>query len=137
MLAQIANADNAGPDSANVLAKDYRTTCVNESNGAISRLYTDANTAGNNTTWATHPAFSWLDSDGNGEELNGLWIGKYETTGSAINPTILPNQKHIGEMDSSSLGYIGGYYTIAKHIGIYDPNNTGGNDVTVTIDNIT
>ena len=129
------NADNAGPDSTNVLAKDYRTTCVNESGGAISRLYTDANTAGNNTTWATHPAFSWLDNDGNGTELNGLWIGKYETTGSAINPTILPNQKHIGDMYSPALGNIGGYYTIAKHIGVYDPNNTGGNDVTVTIDN--
>ena len=38
-------------------------------------------------------------------------------------------------MNTSDLGYIGGYYTIAKHIGVYDPNNTGGNDVTVTIDN--
>ena len=129
------NADNAGPDSTNVLAKDYRTTCVNESGGAISRLYTDANTAGNNTTWATHPAFSWGTDTTGYTELNGLWIGKYETTGSAINPTILPNQKHIGQMNSSALGYIGGYYTIAKHIGTYDPNNTGGNDVAVTIDN--
>ena len=126
------NADNAGPDSTNVLAKDYRTTCVNESGGTITRTYGSAT----GTTWATHPAFSWLGNDGNGEELNGLWIGKYETTGSAINPTILPNQKHIGSMDSSALGYIGGYYTIAKHIGTYDPNNTGGNDVTVTIDNV-
>ena len=125
------NADNAGPNSTNVLAKDYRTTCVNESGGAISRLYTDANTAANNTTWATHPAFSWGTDTTGYTELNGLWIGKYETTGSAINPTILPNQKHIGSMR----GNLGGYYTIAKHIGTYDPNNTGGNDVTVTIDN--
>ena len=125
------NDSNAGPNSTNVLAKDYRTTCVNESGGAITRTYGSAT----GTTWATHPAFSWLDSDGNGEELNGLWIGKYETTGSAINPTILPNQKHIGDMNTSALGYVGGYYTIAKHIGVYDPNNTGGNDVTVTIDN--
>ena len=126
----ITNADNAGPNSTNVLAKDYRTTCVNESGGAITRTYGSAT----GTTWATHPAFSWLDSNGNGEELNGLWIGKYETTGSAVNPTILPNQKHIGAMDTSTLGHIGGYYTIAKHIGVYDPNNTGGNDVTVAID---
>ena len=33
--------DNAGPNSTNVLAKDYRTTCVNESNGTITRDYHD------------------------------------------------------------------------------------------------
>ena len=124
------NADNAGPNSTNVLAKDYRTTCVNESNGTITRTYGSAT----GTTWATHPAFSWGTDTTGYTELNGLWIGKYETTGSAINPTILPNQKHIGDMSTFALSHIGGYYTIAKHIGVYDPNNTGGNDVTVTID---
>ena len=133
------NASNAGPNSDNVKAKDYRTTCVNESGGTITRDYPDNNTelANGHTTWATHPAFTWSDGTEEGTtELNGFWIGKFETTGSAINPTILPNQKHIGDMSTDELGYIGGYYTIAKHIGRYDPNNTGGNDVTVTIDNI-
>ena len=131
MWANGTPTSKAGPDNTNILAKDYRTTCVNESGGAITRTYGNAT----NTTWATHPAFSWGTDTTGYTELNGLWIGKYETTGSAINPTILPNQKHIGQMNSSALGYIGGYYTIAKHIGTYDPNNTGGNDVTVTIDN--
>ena len=123
--------EEAGPGNTNILAKDYRTTCVNESGGTITRTYGSAT----GTTWATHPTFSWGTDTTGYTELNGLWIGKYETTGSAINPTILPNQKHIGQMSTSALGYIGGYYTIAKHIGVYDPNNTGGNDVTVTIDN--
>ena len=66
----------AGPDNTNILAKDYRTGCAAPGNtNNISRLYTDANTTANNTAWATHPAFSWLDNNGNGEELNGLWIG--------------------------------------------------------------
>ena len=43
----------------------------------------------------THPAFWWdSDSDGvreEGEELAGIWVGKFETTGTASNPTILPN----------------------------------------------
>ena len=42
-----------------------------------------------------HPAFWWdSDSDGvrdSGEELAGIWVGKFETTGSASSPTILPN----------------------------------------------
>ena len=43
----------------------------------------------------THPAFWWdNDSDGireEGEELAGIWVGKFETTGTASVPTILPD----------------------------------------------
>ena len=46
-------------------------------------------------SYITHPAFWWdNDSDGvreEGEELAGIWVGKFETTGTASNPTILPN----------------------------------------------
>ncbi len=45
--------------------------------------------------YITHPAFWWdNDSDGvrdEGEELSGIWVGKFETTGSASSPTILPD----------------------------------------------
>ena len=46
-------------------------------------------------SYITHPAF-WWDNDSNGvrepgEELAGIWVGKFETTGTASNPTILPN----------------------------------------------
>ncbi len=45
--------------------------------------------------YITHPAFWWdNDSDGvreAGEELSGIWVGKFETTGSATTPTILPD----------------------------------------------
>ena len=45
--------------------------------------------------YITHPAF-WWDNDSDevrehGEELAGIWVGKFETTGSASNPTILSN----------------------------------------------
>ena len=43
----------------------------------------------------THPAFWWdSDSDGvreEGEELSGIWVGKFETTGTDNSPTILPD----------------------------------------------
>ena len=45
--------------------------------------------------YITHPAFWWdNDSDGvrdSGEELAGIWIGKFETTGTTDSPTILPD----------------------------------------------
>ena len=51
--------------------------------------------------YITHPAFWWdNDSDGvreSGEELSGIWVGKFETTGTGDNPTIKP--------DVSSLRY--------------------------------
>mgnify|MGYP004564110875 CR=1 FL=1 len=36
--------------------------------------------------WLTHPAFTFGD-----DELNGIWVGKFELTGSTTNPTIKPN----------------------------------------------
>ncbi len=73
------------------------------------------------TAWATHPAFTWGT-----EELNGFWIGKFETTGSIKDPTVLPNQYH------KANEYIGVFYDIAKSIGQPDPNNTYGNGTATT-----
>ena len=80
----------------------------------------------NKTAWATHPAFTWkYTKDINGfdqtVELNGFWIGKFETTGSSSSPTVLPSQYHLYS------GTIGDYYDIAQSIGIEDKNNTYGN----------
>ena len=80
------------------------------------------------TSWATHPAFTWRYTQAiNGfdktYELNGFWIGKFETTGSASQPTVLPNQKHM----SQGSGNIGDMYDVAKSMGVEDPNNKYGN----------
>ena len=39
-----------------------------------------------NGSWLTHPAFTY-----NGKQLKGIWVSKFETTGTATNPTVLPN----------------------------------------------
>lgn len=103
-------ADNV---SSNVLAKPYRTGC------GISRIYGQAS----GTTWSTHPAFTFGD-----KELNGIWVGKFETTGTLSNPTILPNKKHLAVMStvSTTMRHIASYYLIAKSLGVEDANNTAG-----------
>ena len=78
-----------------------------------------------NGTWATHPAFTF-----GAKELNGIWFAKFETTGTNTQPTVLPNERHIEGWYSSL--YIGGFYTVAKSLGVNDPNNVGGNSVTTT-----
>ena len=85
--------------------KDYRAGCK------IRRTYG----AATGTTWATHPAFSFGD-----KEVNGFWISKFWITGTKYAPTSKPNQ-HANVRE-----YIGEFYSAAKSIGKYDPNNIGG-----------
>ena len=75
------------------------------------------------TSWATHPAFTFGD-----QELNGLWVGKFELTGSTSQPTVLPNQKHLAQ-DIVTL------YDVAKSMGQEDKNNTGGGNTNVRKNN--
>ena len=65
-------------------------TCTYASNGAESCQ----NKANGN--WYTHPAFTMINSQGNKTELKGIWVGKFETTGSTTSPTIKPGIKSIG-----------------------------------------
>ena len=108
------NEGNAGPNSSNGLAKDYRTGCD------INRVYAPgtAENPNSSTTWATHPAFGWGNT-----ELNGLWVGKFETTGRINAPTVKPNQH------ANIYNTIGEFYTAAKSIGKSDQCNVGGSSV--------
>ena len=99
--------------------KDYRTEC------GLNRDYIKGKPSYNNT-WATHPAFTF----GN-KELNGIWFGKFETTGTAKQPTVLPNEAHISGGYSEITG-IGSFYSVAKSLGVNDPYNVGGNVVSTT-----
>ena len=112
---------NGIPDNAdgNILAKDYRTGCQ------LDRTYYKRDQAkSNQTTWATHPAFSFGD-----KELNGIWVGKFETTGVRSSPTVKPSQK------SNISEPIGNFFTMAKSIGVGDPSNTGGSTIAGIVNN--
>ena len=51
-----------------------------------------------NTDYYVHPAFTFGD-----KELEGLWIGKYETSGSTGTPTIQPNQTSLSSINVSTM----------------------------------
>ena len=59
-------------------------TCAYASNGAE----TCQNKVNGN--WYTHPAFTMINASGNKTELKGIWVGKFETTGSTTTPTVKP-----------------------------------------------
>ena len=50
-----------------------------------------------NGEWLTHPAFT-LGTD----ELEGIWVGKFSTTGDATTPTIRPNLAALTEQNVST-----------------------------------
>ena len=74
------------------------------SNDTKNSVYADA--------WYTHPAFK----RGN-EELSGFWIGKFETSGSKDNPTIIPDSKSLIDLP------IADYYKVSKTFGSYGIGN--------------
>ena len=107
------------PAACSTTGKDYRTQC------GLDRSYIKGQPS-NQGTWATHPAFTFgviftLDA----RELNGIWFAKFETTGTSTQPTVLPNERHI-EGYYSGIQHIGGFYALAKTMGVSDPNNFGG-----------
>ena len=60
-----------------------------------------------NGEYLTHPAFSMQ------EELNGLWVGKFETTGDATTPTIKPNVSSLRSQNVST------QYATAQNVSNY------------------
>ena len=49
-------------------------TCLNKSNG----------------NWYTHPAFTMINASGNKTELKGIWVAKFEVSGSTTAPRVKP-----------------------------------------------
>ena len=59
-------------------------TCTYASNGAE----TCQNKANGN--WYTHPAFTMINASGNKTELKGIWVAKFEISGSTTAPRVKP-----------------------------------------------
>ena len=77
----------------------------------------------NDGDWATHPAFIFGT-----KEFNGIWFAKFETTGGVNSPTVLPNSLHLSGNYDGIKG-IGSFYSVAKSLGVNDPQNVGGKSV--------
>ena len=114
-----ADGSASNRQDSNILARDYRTSCVSENR--VSRDY--AALSSNNTTWGTHPAFRWGAGTSGYVELNGVWVGKFETTGKRTAPTVKPNRA------TNQEDTVGVLYTMAKSVGYADSNNVGGTTI--------
>ena len=73
-----------------------------------------------NGEYLTHPAFWWDEnSDGvrdAGEELAGIWVGKFETGGTTTNPVIKPNTYAITNVNVSGLFNVNKKFADTKYL---------------------
>jgi len=80
-------------------------------------------------TYRTHPAF-WWDNNSNGsvdsgETVAGIWVGKFETTGNATTPTILPNTSSLRSQNVSTQFTTSQKFSASSNI--YGLSNTSTN----------
>ena len=85
-------------------------TCTYASNGAE----TCQNKANGN--WYTHPAFTMINASGNKTELKGIWVGKFETTGSTTTPTIKPGITSLRDIKVADMYSAGKLFRSADYI---------------------
>ena len=85
----------------------YRYKLFNANNGtskeqAIDIIFEKVGTEKSNGTengeWVTHPAFTFGNA-----ELPGIWVGKFEASGSTDNYQIKPNQKSLTNINISTM----------------------------------
>ena len=112
-------------------ANQYYQDCIKNQYGEAGIDY-----PGNNedlkdkTAWATHPAFTWqytavINGFDKTYELNGIWVGKFETTGNNNAQLVLPNKNYANNnFDSKGIGH---FFDLGKSLGVYDENNPYGN----------
>ena len=80
-------------------------TCTYASNGAE----TCQNKANGN--WYTHPAFTFGDT-----ELKGIWVGKFETTGSTTTPTVKPGVSSLRNINVANMYSAGKLFRSTDYI---------------------
>ena len=82
--------------------KLFNVSGSNSSPQMIDIEFESANTAKSsgtqNNEWLTHPAFTFGTT-----ELNGIWVGKFESSGETDNITILPNVSSLREIDINTM----------------------------------
>lgn len=96
----------------------YRYLLWNAENGTSSEQMiniefentkTAKSTGSKNGEWLTHPAFTFGDT-----ELPGIWVGKFEASGTTDNYTIKPNEKSLVNLNVSSMFNLSRTVTTSK-----------------------
>ena len=123
---KLFNATYASGTSAQVIDVTFENgtsttgtvTCTYASNGAE----TCQNKANGN--WYTHPAFTMINASGNKTELKGIWVGKFETTGSTTTPTVKPGVSALRSITVANMYNTGKLFMSTNYLTTNGANET-------------
>ena len=85
-------------------------TCTYASNGAE----TCQNKANGN--WYTHPAFTMINSQGNKTEYKGIWVAKFEVSGSTTAPRVKPGVASLRSITVANMYSVGKLFRSTDYI---------------------
>jgi hypothetical protein len=96
------------PKAINIELEDCNSNGTFCQTAGYTKGTTDKVVAKGVGVWLTHPAFTF-----DGKELNGFWVGKYESTNSAATPRSLPDatqatNSNINTMFNGARSVVGG-----------------------------
>ena len=77
-----------------------------------------------NGNWYTHPAFTMINASGNKTELKGIWVGKFETTGSTTTPTVKPGITSLGNITVANMYSTGKLFRSTDYLTINGANES-------------
>ena len=75
-------------------------TCQNKANG----------------NWYTHPAFTMINASGNKTELKGIWVAKFEVSGSTTAPRVKPGVSSLRNINVSNMYSTGKLFRSTDYI---------------------
>ncbi|MGM9849077.1 MAG: hypothetical protein ACI312_04955, partial [Bacilli bacterium] len=85
-------------------------TCTYASSGAE----TCQNKANGN--WYTHPAFTMINASGNKTELKGIWVAKFEVSGSTTAPRVKPGVSSLRDITVANMYNTGKLFRSTDYI---------------------
>ena len=115
---QLFNATYASGTSPHVIEVAFENgtnttgnvTCTHGTNGAES---CQNNSNGN---WYTHPAFTMINAQGNKTEYKGIWVGKFEVSGSTNAPRIKPGVASLRSITVANMYSVGKLFRSTDYI---------------------
>ena len=91
---KVWNLNSEEESSYNALSSGVGIAFEKDASSTGQITCTDDKCVGNASEYYTHPAFKLGD-----KELTGFWVGKFETTGSSDNLTILPGESALTNLN--------------------------------------
>ena len=123
---KLFNATYASGTSPQVIDVSFENGTSTTGNVTCTYASNGAETCQNkvNGNYYTHPAFTMINASGNKTELKGIWVGKFETTGSTAAPKIKPGMTSLTNITVAKMYSTGQLFRTTNYLTTNGINQT-------------